>query len=249
MSALSFMLGGWDNFSSPCKIVLFLVPGLSIFVFFRFESVLFTWFIALGLLVSTRPEGDWWITRFLPLAGSLTFFAVWLPWTVPGDPIWPEFWLSPTLAGVNRAVLLWMKGTTVAMGFLGLSRVSSSNEILAALQRLKIPSVPLCVVWITIQQTKRLLADWRRTLQAHRARATPVRGAFGQTQFMAKVWAQMLVRSQKRTEELVCGLQARGFSRKFYFLPMSHTSSLMWVFPVVLILAFLVLAAREQGWL
>lgn len=246
MPTLSFMVGGWSRFSSACKIFLFLQPALGVIIFFQLGAVFFTWFIALGLLLSTRPNSEWWITCFLPLAGSVAFFAIWLPWTVVGEPIWPVFWFSPSWTGVGRAFLLWLKGTTVAMGFLGLGRVCSSNEMLATFQMFKIPSVPLCVIWITIQQTKRLFADWRRTLQAHRARATPAKGAFGQTQFMASVWAQMLVRSQNRTEDLACALQARGFSRRFYFLPTINKSSNLWIFPFILFFTFFILLILEH---
>lgn len=248
MLKVAFVMGGWDRFSPGCKITLFLTPVIAVIILFSLEGILYSWLVAFVLLLLTRPNGEWWVTRFLPLAGSIGFFGVWLPWTVNGPGIWPDLWYSPSWVGVGRAAVLWLKGTTVAMGFLGLGRVSTANEILATFQVLKIPSVPLCVAWITIQQTNRLLADWRRVLQAHRARATPVRGALGQTQFMAGVWAQMLVRSQKRTEDLVCGLQARGFSRKFHFLPKAPFSFFMWVFPVFLAILFFGLWAVEQGW-
>ncbi len=245
MPLIPIRFGPWHHFSAACKITIFFIPILSVICFFQFDSVFFAWLVAFGLLLSTWPGTEWWITRFLPLAGSLAFFSIWMPWTVPGDPIWPDLWYSPSMSGVGKALLLWLKGTTVAMGFLGLGRVCCSNEILATFQGIGIPPVFLCVIWITIQQTKRLLADWRRALQAHRARATPSKGAMEQTQFMAGVWAQMLIRSQMRTEDLVCSLQARGFSRRFHLLPQAKTISLMWIFPFVLALALLIVAVRE----
>ena len=250
-SALSGLsrVGLWDSCSTKCKICLFLIPSMAIPWFQHWPWVGSIWLVALSLLSTTRPNWFWWAVRFLPLAGSVAFFAFWLPWTVAGDFLWPDAWYSPTKEGLHRGLLLWLKGTGLAMGFLGLCRAATANEIFFTFQSVGFPVVPLCVIWITLQQTNRLLADWRRTMQAHRARSTPAMGNIEQTRFMARVWAQLLVRSQKRTEELTYALQARGFRRRFFILNKRTANPFTWIFPVGLVVLFGLVAIWELGWL
>ncbi len=239
----------WDHCSTKCKIWTFLLPSLAIPWFQPWERVGSVWLVAFGVLLTTKPPWFWWLLRFLPLAGSVAFFALWLPWTIAGEFLWPDLWFSPSKEGLHRGVILWLKGTGLAMGFLGLSRAAKANDIFFTLQSVGFPRLLLCVFWITIQQTNRLLADWRRTMQAHRARSTPGKGNIQKTMFMARVWAQLLVRSQKRTEELTFALQARGFNRRFFILDKDATIPFTWIFPIGLVALFGMLAFWELGWL
>ncbi len=239
----------WDSFSTKCKICIFLLPSLVIPWLQQWQWVGGIWLASLGLLLTTRPPWFWWAARFIPLSGSVAFFALWLPWTVPGDPLCPDLWFSPTKEGVQRGWIIGLKGTGLAMGFLGLGRAATANEIFYTFQRLGFPLVPLFILWITIQQTNRLLADWRRTLQAHRARSTPAKGSIEQTKFLARVWAQLLVRSQKRTEDLAFALQARGFRRRFFILNKRPANPFTWIFPVGLVVLFGMMAFWELGWI
>lgn len=196
-------------------LIWYLAPAVGLMVSHSNGASALLWLVIGGNLLGTRPDRLWLGTRVLPALLSIAFFAIWLPWTVPGQPAWPDWGWSPSWEGLNKGLGLFLKGTGVAMAFLALGRRLSLQELLSTLQTLGFPSLFLTLVWITVQQTERLIREWKSLSQAHRSRGAFLTENPNRMRLMARSWAQLLIRVTKRSEDLHDALKARAFQRRF----------------------------------
>jgi|GEM_PF-4341933 len=227
--------GLWGPWPPIAKLLFLLAPALGLMLAQGWPCLLCLWTVALAAHLLTWPDSEWIWTRLLPMSASIAFFAIWLPWTLPGEPIFEGQWWSPGWDGSIRGLSLFLKGTGVALGFLSVVRSFQQTELLATLQKLAVPRLLLTIGWITVQQTQRLLREWKNLSQAHRARGAYLGERTDRTRLMANSWAQLFVRAQKRSDDLGDALKGRAFCRNFEsfsFLSQpapARSSTLVWL--------------------
>lgn len=151
------------------------------------------------------------LIRMVPLVPFLAML-VFIPFLHPGKPVWALGWLSPTDAGLSRALEVLLRMGTMGLLMALLTVTTSSAELLAALRALRVPSRLILTLELTLRYLFLLAEEAQRMHRAWRARGGSYSPSALQREGLGALLGALFLRAYARGERTWQAMQSRGYS-------------------------------------
>jgi cobalt/nickel transport system permease protein len=171
------------------------------------------------------------ITRLVVVSLGIALPLVLLPLTVPD--------------GTARALQIATRAITIAMLGLVVLHTTPFADLLAALQRLRVPGVLLQIVQLAYRYTFEFFVVFRQMRIALFTRGFRWRASGRLYQTMGQAMGSLVVRGGEQSERVSDAMLARGYSGKFHTLTLFHTHSMDLLKCLVAVILVVVLLALE----
>ena len=151
------------------------------------------------------------LRKLAALDGFMMMTLVSLPFTVPGAAWDTVAGLPVSLEGVDRALVILLKGNAVALAMLALVGTMDTVTLGRALSRLGAPDKFVHLYVFTVRYLDVLGDEYQRLRTAMKARAfRPTLGRHG-WRTLGWLFGMLMVRSVERAERIVEAMRCRGF--------------------------------------
>lgn len=164
-------------------------------------------FLGAGALSSGVPLG--YLGRRMVVGAPVVVFALALPWLVPGPRVDVAF-LSLSEAGLVDGAALTARATTGLFAALLLAATTEPRELVAGLQRLRMPRVMVQIVAFMIRYIEVVADDLTRMRIARESRGFSGRTP-AQWHVVAKSAGALFIRSYERGERVHLAMLSRGY--------------------------------------
>ncbi len=185
------------------------------------------------------------------LAGMDAFMLavlVFLPFTVPGTPLFVVAGLSASVEGLRQAVAIVLTANTIVLAVLALVGTLEPVALGRALAALKVPEKVVHLLLFTVRYIAVLKDEYRRMALAMRARGFRPRGNRHTWNSFGWLFGMLLVRSFERSERIQAAMKCRGFSGRFYLREEAASLPFDRLFAAGLGLLLALLLAAEVVW-
>lgn len=151
------------------------------------------------------------LRKVAALDGFMLMALVSLPFTVPG-PAWVTVaGLPVSLEGMERALVILLKGNAVALAILALAGTMDTVTLGRALSRLGAPDKFVHLYFFTIRYLDVLGEEYRRLRTAMKARAFRLTAGRHGWRSLGWLFGMLMVRSVERAERITEAMRCRGF--------------------------------------
>ena len=192
--------------------------------------------VAAAVLIASEPRGE--LRPFLwywPLIAAVAFagrvnVASWARRCATALPflalaaVLPFAVDAPGLATADWAASIFLRGTAAAALLALLAETTEFAELIAALQRFRLPGVWVTALALAFRYLFLLGDEWRRTNEARACRA-PALGGVALTRVMAGQLGLVFVRAWERGERVHGAMLARGFDGSWSLSGAAQNSS------------------------
>ncbi|MFZ1414469.1 MAG: cobalt ECF transporter T component CbiQ [Defluviicoccus sp.] len=141
-----------------------------------------------------------------------------LPFTVPGMPLFAVAGLSASAEGLQQAVAIVLTANAVVLAVLALIGTLEPVALGHALAALKVPDKVVHLLLFTVRYIAVLKSEYQRMVLALRARGFRPRGNRHTWNSFGWLFGMLLVRSFERAERIHAAMKCRGFSGRFYLV-------------------------------
>lgn len=166
---------------------------------------------ALALALALGPGRGALVHRLLHMEGFMLVLLVFLPFTVPGTPLFGHPPLAASAEGVHRAVEILLKVNASAFlvfAFLaGLEPVRLGQGALG----LKVPERLVQIFFLVVRYGAVLRAEATRLDEAMRARAFVPRSSLHTWRSYGHLFGMLIVRALERAERVGEAMRCRGY--------------------------------------
>ena len=139
-----------------------------------------------------------------------------LPFTVPGTPLFAIAGLSASTEGLRQAAAIVLTANAVVLAVLALVGTLEPAALGHALTSIKVPDKVVHLLLFTVRYIAVLKSEYQRMVLAMRARGFRARGNRHTWNSFGWLFGMLLVRSFERSERIHAAMKCRGFSGRFY---------------------------------
>lgn len=185
------------------------------------------------------------------LAGMDAFMLAvlaFLPFTVPGTPLFAVAGLSASAEGLRQAGAIVLTANAVMLALLALVGTLEPVALGRALAALKVPDKVVHLLLFTVRYIAVLKSEYQRMVLAMRARGFRPRGNRHTWNSFGWLFGMLLVRSFERSERIHAAMKCRGFSGRFYLVEAEISSPADLPFATGFGLLLALLLAAEVAW-
>jgi len=217
-----------EGFVNTDSFVHRLDPRVKIVVAFLFSVVVavckdimvLTWAIGLGLAITivSRVPARELVRRLAPVNMFVVFLWLFLPFTVPGAPMFSLGGLVGTREGVSYAIQITMKSNAIVAVLIALVASTSILTFGHALHELKIPQKMVHLFFFTYRYIFVIHREYLRLVGALKIRGFSPGTNFHTYRTIAYLVGMLLVRSSDRADRVHNAMLCRGFSGRLYSL-------------------------------
>lgn len=171
----------------------------------------------IGILAMIGEIGAWRVGRLAGLALPFALAAVTLLFTTPGNPIAQFAGVTITDSGLARFLAILIKSWLSMQAALLLAFTTDFNDLLWALESLKLPATLITIVGLMYRYLFTLKDEAQRLIQARAARSGAIDGvkSGGSLLWRARITGGMVgnlfLRSYERSERVYAAMLARGY--------------------------------------
>ena len=151
------------------------------------------------------------------------FLWLFLPFSLPGEPLWSLGPLHVTNEGIALALLITIKSNAIVLTLMALLGSIPVQDLGPALQRLKFPDKLCHILLFTYRYIFVIHKEYMTMRQAMRARGFKPRTNRHTYRTYAWLVGMLLVRSWDRAERVREAMHCRGFRGRFYSLTQFRT--------------------------
>ncbi|WP_316900794.1 cobalt ECF transporter T component CbiQ [Pseudodesulfovibrio indicus] len=189
------------------------------------------------------------LKRLLVVNFFILFLWFFLPFTVPGEPVWDLGPLHATAQGIDRALLITVKSNAVVVMLIVLLGTISVQNLGPALQKLGVPDKLCHILLFTYRYIFTIHEEYTTMRQAMRARGFKPRTDSHTYRAYAWLVGMLLVKSWDRAERVQAAMRCRGFRGRFYTLATfeAHPSDYVFLALCAALSAALVYMSFIQG--
>ncbi|MBG0789299.1 MAG: cobalt ECF transporter T component CbiQ [Desulfovibrionaceae bacterium] len=148
----------------------------------------------------------------------IAFLWLFLPFSLPGYPLWSIGPLNLTQEGVDLALLITVKSNAIVLSLMALLGTIPVQDLGPALQQLKMPDKLCHILLFTYRYIFVIHKEYVTMRQAMRARGFRPRTNRHTYRSYAWLVGMLLVRSWDRAERVGEAMRCRGFRGRFYSL-------------------------------
>lgn len=185
------------------------------------------------------------LTRLAAVEGFLVVVLLFLPFTVPGDPVFSFGPLAASGAGLHRAAEIVLTANAVVLAMLALVGTIEPVVLGHALARLRVPDKLVHLLLFTVRYIAVVHGEYGRLRLAMKARAFRARGRLHTWRSIGWLFGMLLVRSFERAERIRDAMKCRGFAGRYHLIDASAVGVGDGCFALALIGALVALAAVE----
>ncbi|WP_272699914.1 cobalt ECF transporter T component CbiQ [Desulfovibrio sp. Fe33] len=181
--------------------------------------------LAAGLILVKMARLDLLVVlkRLLMVNFFIAFLWFFLPFSVPGEPVFDLGPLHATAQGIDRALLITVKSNAVVISLMALLGTISIQNLGPALQQLGVPDKLCHILLFTHRYVFSIYQEYTTMRQAMRARGFKPRTDRHTYRTFAWLVGMLLVKSWDRAERVQGAMRCRGFHGRFYSLAAFRT--------------------------
>ncbi|MEF2229878.1 MAG: cobalt ECF transporter T component CbiQ, partial [Pseudodesulfovibrio sp.] len=148
----------------------------------------------------------------------ILFLWLFIPFSMPGDPVLALGPITATREGVRLALLLTVKSNAILLALTALLATIAVQDLGPALQRLRVPEKLCHILLFTYRYVFVIHREYLTMRQAMQARGFKPRTDRHTYRSYAWLLGMLLVRSWDRAERVHAAMRCRGFRGRFYSL-------------------------------
>jgi cobalt/nickel transport system permease protein len=158
------------------------------------------------------------LRRFIELNVFILFLLVFLPFSLPGKPLFRLGGLVWSLEGVLKATTIALKANSIMLAFAALIATMEPIRLGEALNRLGIPNKLTHILFFAVRYLDVIHREYTRLVNAMKLRC--FRPGFNRHTFRTYGYlvGMLLVKSIDRSERILDAMKCRGFRNRFYTL-------------------------------
>lgn len=200
---------------------------------------------AAGLAMLARLPAGPTLRRMLGLDAFMVPILLFLPFTVPGEPVavWGAFAIS--VEGVEQAARIVLTANAVVLALLALVGSIEPAILGHALLGLGVPDKLARMLLLTVRYVAVLRMEYQRLRTAMRARAFRARSDRHTWVSFGYLFGMLLVRSFERSERIADAMKCRGFAGRYFVADAPPLRRADWGFAAALGSVLLVLGAGQ----
>ncbi len=212
------------NLDSRWKVAGFFIAMLSIAFLKSSIIAMLGLFLALSLLIFTRTDLSWSMSRILWILFGVLVFIIPTPFLIPGKPLAQWGVLTISYEGVETASAIFFR--CLAVSTLALAMIGSATlyDLIRGARGLGLSGKISSIFWLSIRHLDLLSHEFKRMRVALRARGFKMNSGLGSYKQLAKLSANLLVRALDRSERVGLAIRARGFQGNFTSLYQAKTT-------------------------
>ncbi|HEY0691303.1 MAG TPA: cobalt ECF transporter T component CbiQ, partial [Kribbella sp.] len=180
------------------------------------------------------------VVRRLAVETPFLMFALLLPFVATGPRV-DVLGLSLSVSGVLGSWNVLAKGTLGVLAAIVLSASTAPRELLAGLERLRLPSTLVAILSFMVRYLSVVSGDLQRMRIARESRGY-TGGRAGHLKAVAAGAGALFVRSFERGERVHLAMQARGYTGTMPVLSRTGAARAQWLEGLALSLAAVVIA-------
>jgi cobalt/nickel transport system permease protein len=198
------------------KILWIFLFSVMVAVSQRFAVLISALALSLALVLMARVAGGQLVRRLVSVNLFILFLWFFLPFTVPGDPV---FFLGPlvvTNLGLQYAFQISLKSNAIVIALVALITSTPILTLGHALHKLKVPRKIIHLFFFTYRYIFVIHREYLRLVDAIKVRGfRPGTNAHTYRTF-AYLVGMLLVRSSERAQRVHNAMLCRGFRGQFY---------------------------------
>lgn len=175
----------------------------------------------------------------------ILFLWLFIPFSLPGTPVFTWGPLAATHEGVEFALLITIKSNAIVLALLALLGTIGVQDLGPAMQQLKIPGKLCHILLFTYRYIFVIYQEYVTMRQAMRARGFKPKTNKHTYRSYAWLIGMLLVKSWDRAERVHNAMRCRGFRNQFYSLTEFSTSFKDYAFLVGCLLSSAVVICLE----
>lgn len=173
--------------------------------------------LVVGALMAACSGIEW--RRLLRQLGVVNVFIVFLwlflPFTIPGEPLAQLGSLTVTDQGVHHALLITLRANAIVLFVLALMACTTLEEIVHALYGLHVPDKLVYLLYLTYRYAREFEDEYQRLRDAMRIRGFEPRTNVHTYRSYAYLVGMLLVNGYERGQRLQAAMLCRGFDGRF----------------------------------
>ncbi|MFM2481308.1 cobalt ECF transporter T component CbiQ [Celerinatantimonas sp. YJH-8] len=180
--------------------------------------------LSLALLLARIVNIDWRVIihRLLAFEGFMVLVLVFLPFAYPGDPMASLWGMHISASGIERAVVIVLRGNAVVLAVLALIGTLEPIMLGRAMARLGVPKKLIHLFLMTVRYISVLFSEYSRLRTAMTARGFRAQGNMHTWRSFGWLIGMLLVRSMERAQRVHDAMRCRGFNGQFHLLEQSN---------------------------
>nr|WP_321257124.1 cobalt ECF transporter T component CbiQ [uncultured Pseudodesulfovibrio sp.] len=176
------------------------------------------------------------LKRLMVVNTFILFLWAFLPFSLPGNPLWSIGPFNATTQGVNLALLITIKSNAIVLTLMALMGTISVQNLGPAIQQLGIPHKLCHILLFTYRYIFVIHQEYRTMRTAMQARGFKPKTNAHTYRSYAWLVGMLLVKSWDRAERVQGAMRCRGFHGRFYSLTKFSTKSTDFIFLAVCLL-------------
>lgn len=174
--------------------------------------------ISLFLVIAAGIVNRRTLRRFIEINAFILFLLVFLPFSLPGKPLFRLGGLIWGLEGVLKAATIALKANSIMLVFAALIATMEPIRFGEALNRLGIPDKLTHILFFVVRYLDVIYREYTRLVNAMKLRC--FRPGFNRHTFKTYGYlvGMLLVKSIDRSERILDAMKCRGFRNRFYSL-------------------------------
>ncbi|MEA2101616.1 MAG: cobalt ECF transporter T component CbiQ [Thermodesulfobacteriota bacterium] len=155
------------------------------------------------------------------LSGPNLFIAmmwVFLPFTIPGTPIFQVFSFEATRQGIIFAFIITLRCNAVILFMMALMASTSPSSMVHAMNRLHVPDKVVYLFFFTYRYAFEIIKEYKRIHTAMRVRSFRPKTNLHTYRSYAYLMGMLLVGSYERGQRIHSAMICRGFNGTFVHL-------------------------------
>lgn len=171
--------------------------------------------VACVLLILARLPLGAVIKRLAAINVFVMFLWLFIPFSVPGEPLFTLLGLSGSREGVNMALLITLKSNAIIIAFTALIATTPVPDLGHALRKLRVPDKLGWLLIFTYRHIFLIAQEYDRLHSAMKIRGFIPRTNLHTYRAYASLVGMVLVRSWERSERVYHAMLCRGFNGSF----------------------------------
>ena len=200
------------RFDARAKLVAALVYCCVVALLGDWRALVLAVVFSSGLLGLARPNARLAARRLLVVNAFVAFLWLFVPWSVPGEPLMTWGPVTVTREGVDFSLLLTLRVNAIVFACIALLATSRTVDVAHALRALRVPEKLVVVLFFCVRYIEVIHGEYRRLAAAIKVRGFRPRTNLHTYRTYANLVGMLLVRSHDRAARIYEAMVCRGFT-------------------------------------
>ncbi len=200
------------------RVVLAAVFAVAVVAMSKLPALLAALAIAAALAAAARLPAGPTVRRVLAMDTFMLLILLFLPFSVPGQPLFAVGPLVASVDGVHQAVQIVLTANAIVLALLALVGTIEPVAFGHALSRLRVPAKVVFLLLFTVRYIAVLHREYARLRLAMKARAFKAKGNVHTWRSLGWLFGMLLVRSFERSERILAAMKCRGFTGRYHVI-------------------------------